>query len=137
MQNSGTSSPVDPVRYLSVDEVAAIHERLLDRFGGSPGLRDPGLLEIALFRPHTGHYRDVVAMGAALLESLLVNRPFDDGNARTAFFAVDVFLRLNGQQIRADAREVHQVLGEFMQRQIADFKHLEPWLRRYTVRLPR
>ena len=48
MRNSGTSSPVEPVRYLSADEVVAMHERLLDRFGGTPGLSDPGLLESPL-----------------------------------------------------------------------------------------
>ena len=56
MRNSGTSSPVEPVRYLSADEVVAMHERLLDRFGGTPGLSDPGVLESALFRPQTGSY---------------------------------------------------------------------------------
>lgn len=137
MRNSGTSSPVEPVRYLSVDEVVAMHERLLDRFGGTPGLSDPGLLESALFRPQTGHYGDVVAMGAALLESLLINRPFDDGNTRTAFFAVDVFLRMNGLQIRADAQNAHRSLVDLMKEQTADLKHLEPWLRQYTVKMHR
>ncbi len=137
MRNSGTSSPVEPVHYLSVDEVVAIHERLLDRFGGTPGLSDLGLLESALFRPQTGHYGDVVAMGAALLESLLINRPFDDVNTRTAFFAVDVFLRVNGLLIRADAQDAHQTLADLMQGQAADFKHLEPWVRQYTVKMPR
>lgn len=137
MRNSGTSSPVEPVRHLSVDEVVAIHARMLERFGGTPGLSDPGLLESALFRPQTGHYGDVVAMGAALLESLLINRPFDDGNTRTAFFAVDVFLRMNGRQIRADAQAAHRSLVELIEGQSADLKRLEPWLRQYTVKMHR
>ena len=137
MRNSGTSSPVEPVRYLSVDEVVAMHERLLDRFGGTPGLSEPGLPDSALFRPQTGHYGDVVAMGAALLESLLINRPFDGGNTRTAFFAVDVFLRMNSLQIRADAQNAHRSLVDLMKEQTADLKHLEPWVRQYTVKMHR
>lgn len=127
----------DPIRYLSVDETVAIHERLLDRFGGAPGLRDPGLLDSALFRPQTGHYTDVIAMGAALLESLLMNRPFESGTTRTAFFAVDVFFRVNGRQIRIDAETAHKTLFDLEQRQAADFRHLEAWLRQCVVGLKR
>ena len=137
MRNSGASSPSNSVRYLSVDEAVAIHERLLDRFGATPGINDPGLLESALYRPQTGHYKDLVAMGAALLESLLINRPFASRNTRAAFFAVDVFFRLNGRQIRVDAADAHQTLSDVVQRQAADFKHLEVWLRQNVVQLKR
>lgn len=88
--------PADEILFLSVDEVLAIHERLVDAFGGTPGLRDPGLLESALFRPRTGYYRDFEEMATALFESILLNHPFVDGNTGVAFLATDVFLRLNG-----------------------------------------
>ena len=137
MPSSGASLPSDSIRYLSVDEAVAIHERLLERFGGVPGMRDPGLLESALFRPQTGHYTDVVAIGAALLESLLMNRPFESGTTRTAFFAVDVFFRVNGRQIRIDALHAYKTLADLEQRQVADFIHLEAWLRQCVVGLKR
>ncbi len=137
MRNSGASLRTDPIRYLSVDEAVAIHERLLDRFGGGSGIRDPGLLESALFRPQTGHYTDLIAMAAALLESLLMNRPFESGNTRAAFFSTDVFLRVNGQQIRTDAQQAYRTLSDLLHQQAADFKHLEAWLRQYVVRLKR
>jgi prophage maintenance system killer protein len=66
------------------------------RCGGSPGVRDLGLLECALFRPPTGYYTNVAEMAAGLFESLIMNRPFFDGNKRVAFFATDVFLRMSG-----------------------------------------
>lgn len=75
------------VQFLSVEEVLAIHERVIARFGGTSGVRDQGLLESALFRPQTGHYKDLSSMAAALFESLLLNRAFVDGNKRVAFFA--------------------------------------------------
>jgi death-on-curing protein len=58
--------PSDRVHFLTLDEVLAIHERLVERFGGPPGVRDAGLLESALFRPQTGYYEDLPAMAAAL-----------------------------------------------------------------------
>ena len=79
------------IQYLSLDEVLSIHERIIEHFGGPPGVRDLGLLESALFRPRTGYYQDIAEMAAALFESLIMNHPFVDGNKRVAFFATDVF----------------------------------------------
>ena len=87
--------PNDKVLYLSLDEAIAIHERLIQKFGGAAGIRDKGLLESALFRPQTGYYEDLAQMAAALFESLISNHAFVDGNKRMAFFCCDIFLRLN------------------------------------------
>ena len=59
-------------------------------------MRDLGLLESALYRPQTGYYQDLTEMAAALFESLLMNHASVDGNKSIAFFATDLFLRLNG-----------------------------------------
>ena len=67
--------------YLTVAEVLAIHEDQIGRYGGSPGVRDPGQLEAALFRPQTGYYPDILAEAAALWESLSQNHPFVDGKS--------------------------------------------------------
>lgn len=125
------------VRHLSVDEVVAIDERLAERFGGQAGVPDRGLLEAALFRPRTGYYDDVVTMAAALLESLLMARPFAGPPLRGAFFVTEVFLRLNGWQVRSDAREAAATLGDLAARGEADLRRLEAWLRTATVRLAR
>jgi death-on-curing protein len=126
--------PGDQVAYLSVDEVLAIHEELIARFGGAAGVRDPGLLESALYRPRTGYYADLVEMATAMFESLLMNHPFVDGNKRVAFFATDVFLRLNGWRLSVDAAEAHAFLIGLLDEGIADFEHLLPWLRRHVER---
>lgn len=127
--------PSDAVQFLSVDEVLAIHERLLERFGGPPGVRDKGLLESALYRPQTGYYKDLIELAAALFESLILNHPFIDGNKRVAFFATDVFLRLNGWRIAVDADEAHAFLIGHLERQTCNYENLLPWLRSATVRL--
>ena len=125
--------PGEEVRHLSLDEALAIHDRLIERFGGSPGVRDLGLLESALYRPQTGYYSDLAEMAAALFESLLMNHPFVDGNKRVAFFATDVFLRLNGWWLEVDGAQAHRFLVELLEQNQADYEHLLPWIRRSLV----
>lgn len=127
--------PNDAIRFLSVDEVVEIHERLIARFGGPRGLRDRGLLESALFRPQTGYYADLPETAAAMFESLLMNHPFIDGNKRVAFFATDVFLRLNGWKFKVEADAAHRFLIGLLDRTECDLAHLEPWIRSCLTRL--
>ena len=116
-----------------MDEVVAIHERLIETFGGAGGTRDLGLLESALFRPRTGYYSDITEMAAALFESLLMNHPFVDGNKRVAFFATDVFLRLNGWRFEVDGEAAHAFLVGLLDAGECDFDRLLPWIRRSVV----
>ena len=118
--------------YLTVADVLGMHTVLLQRYGGAPGVRDPGALEAALYRPQTGYYGDIVAEASALMESLAVNHPFLDGNKRIAFASTDVFLRLNDWRLK---RPPPQIYGEMMQMFEAgkfDIAHLEPWLRGFA-----
>lgn len=126
--------PSDRVEFLSLDEVLAIQQRLVEVFGGAHGVRDMGLLESALYRPQTGYYADVLEMAAALMESLLMNHPFLDGNKRTAFFATDVFLRLNGWVIRTDADDAERFIVGSLENGSLRFPALLEWLR--TVSRP-
>ncbi len=93
-----------------------------------------GLLESDLFRPRTGYYYDIVEMAVALFESLIMNHPFVDGNKRVAFFATDVFLRLNGWKLKADPQDAHARLIELLEKGECDFAHLLPWIRMSLVR---
>ena len=78
--------------YPTVDEVIAVHARLIARFGGSLGIRDRGALESALARPQSGYYDDIIQEAAALWESLSQNHPFVDGNKRVAVTVTAAFL---------------------------------------------
>ncbi len=119
--------------YLTVAEILAIHEDLIARYGGSPGLRDRGQLEAALFRPQTGYYSDLIAEAAALWESLSQNHPFVDGNKRTALAAVIAFLFINGVAIRADADALWAFLEPLYEANALGFAALDGWLRRNTA----
>ncbi len=122
------------VRHLTVAEVLRLHDLLLDRFGGRKGVRDAGSLAAALYRPGSGHYGDPAEMAAALLESLLLHRPFRDGNRRTAFFATDVFLRLNGWRFRVIPELAAAFLGGALAAGAADHARLAREVRRAMVR---
>lgn len=92
------------------------------------------MLESALFRPRTGYYEDLVGMAAAMFESLLMNHPFVDGNKRVAFFATDVFLRMNGWRIVVEARSAHDFIVGALERGEARFDTIDSWLREVTER---
>jgi len=96
-------------RYLNLNEVLEMHRILINRYGGTLGVRDLNGLESALYRPQTGYYIDTIAEAAALMESIVINHPFIDGNKRVAFAVTDVFLRINGFKIiektHADSRK--------------------------------
>jgi len=117
------------VTHLTLEEVLLIHDALISTFGGTGGLRDPGLLESALYRPRTGYYEDLAAMAAALFESLLMNHPFVDGNKRIAFFSTDVFLRINGWRIVVDPDEAHAFLIGLLESGTCDYARLLPWIK--------
>jgi len=124
----------ETVQFLSVDEALGIHERLIEKFGGRTGVRDEGLLETALFRPQTGCYDDLATMASAMFESLLFNHAFHDGNERVAFFAADVFLRMNGWQLRVEAEAAHNFITELATGTQEQRAALMPLLRRAIVR---
>jgi death-on-curing protein len=119
--------------YLTVIEVLAMHADLIDRYGGSMGIRDRGLLEAALYRPQTGYYADVVEEAAALWESLSQNHPFIDGNKRTAFAAMYTFLEINGLLLTADADQAYQFVSTLYEEQEFSFDRLTSWLRQNTA----
>jgi death-on-curing protein len=118
--------------YLTLAEVLAIHEDQIERYGGSHGVRDAGVLEAALYRPQTGYYADLIEEAAALWESLAQNHPFIDGNKRTAFAATYTFLAINGAKLTADSEAVYAFISGLHEAGTFSFDNLTPWLRRHV-----
>jgi death-on-curing protein len=88
-------------KFLSLDEVLELHADQISSFGGTPGVRDEGLLESALAQPQATFggqflHPTISEQAAAYLYHIAMNHPFIDGNKRTAFAVMDTFLRLNG-----------------------------------------
>jgi death-on-curing protein len=112
----------------------AVHDEQILEHGGVPGVRNPGLLESALARPRnllTYGTPDFADLAASLTVGLSRNHAFVDGNKRTAFVALELFLTLNGHELTADdAACVHAMLavasGEWNEAELA------VWIRSYT-----
>ena len=119
-------------KYLTVDRIIEIHQEMISRYGGSDGVRDKGALEAAAGRPQTGHYADVIAEAAALMESLAINHPFIDGNKRVAFGAADVFLRINGYAIDGDSMDIYKKMIELFESSNFKIDAVEAMIRNYV-----
>jgi death-on-curing protein len=90
---------VSEVVWLDLDIVLDVQSEQLALFGGAEGVRDQGLLESALARPINKHAygeNSIASLAAAYAFGIARNHPFVDGNKRTAFAAIIVFLGLNG-----------------------------------------
>jgi death-on-curing protein len=97
--------------YLTAEQVLFIHYRLVNETGGEHGIRDMGLLESAVARPKATFddqelYSDIFEKTSALMESLVNNHPFMDGNKRTGIACAVLFLRQNGVVFNAKSSEV-------------------------------
>jgi len=119
--------------YLTVVEVLAIHADQIERYGGAHGVRDPGQLEAALYRPQTGYYLDLIEEASALWESLAQNHAFIDGNKRTAFAVMYTFLAINGARFTADAEETFAFIAALYEANRFSFDQLVPWLRDHVT----
>ena len=100
--------------YLSVEQVLRIHQRQVEVFGGSEGLRDRAALAAAIGRPQATFggedlHPDPAAKAAALMHALIANHPFVNGNKRVGAMAAELFLLFNGFELAADDDEIEAV----------------------------
>ena len=122
--------------YLTDAEVLAIHHRQIEDYGGLHGLRDQGALEAAVFRPQTGYYNNPAEEAAALMESLVNNHAFIDGNKRVAFDAAHTFLLINGFTIVADPVETYVLITESIAEGRFRFPLILDWITAHLRALP-
>lgn len=127
---------MDEPRWLTRKIVDAIHADQLKQHGGLPGARDEGAVESALARPkHLQTYGDdpsVHRLAAAYGAGLARNHGYRDGNKRTAFMAMYVFLRFNDQQVDAKEAVVIDLMKAVAQGDCEE-EELTAWLDGHTV----
>lgn len=123
-------------RFLSIEDVFDIHADQIDRYGGSLGVRDVGLLQSAIGMPEAGfgdHYlhADLFEMAAAYLYHIVQNHPFIDGNKRTGAMAAFMFLKLNGLTLDADESVFESLVWRTAQGQ-SDKSAIAEFFRRHS-----
>jgi death-on-curing protein len=122
--------------WLSERLVLAMHSKALARHGGADGVRDPGLLESALARPlNRAAYGepDVIELAALYALAIGRNHPFIDGNKRTAYLALEVFLALNGLRLTATDAEAVVAILAMASGDLTDDEFIL-WVREHTAR---
>jgi death-on-curing protein len=113
--------------------IILLHEQLIDRYGGTTGVRDENLLESAIEQPKTTFdgaflHESLYDMAAAYGFHLCMNHPFLDGNKRIALVAMDVFLQKNGYEIIASEEETYEVMMKLSTGQLTK-EALASWLK--------
>jgi death-on-curing protein len=117
--------------------VPAIHSRQLTEHGGASGVRDQGLLESALFAPkNRWHYEKscIEELAACYAYHLTKNHPFIDGNKRTAYVCMRLFLKLNGLDVEADKQEKVRTMLDLAAGRM-ELESLTAWITSKTRRL--
>jgi len=129
--------PGDMTRFLTIPQILFLHTRLIDETGGSHGLRDLGLLEAAQARPQATFegkllYPGLFDQAAALMDSLINNHPFLDGNKRAGITATGLFLQLNGYRLTASNKEMESFTMKVASNRL-DIAEISAWLQSYSL----
>ena len=125
--------------YLSPEQVLFLHSRLISVIGGGHGVRDVGMLLSAIGRPQATFdekdlYADIMQKAAALMDSLVRNHPFMDGNKRTAITASALLLRLNGYLLQVENIEMVQFTLTCAQSQLS-IVEVSDWFRKFSKKI--
>jgi death-on-curing protein len=124
---------------ISITEVERLQKLLIDKFGGSHGIRDKATLESALARPfqtfdNASLYQYPIEKAAALVESLLINHPFIDGNKRIGYFLLRLFLLHNNIDITASCDNRYEFIIDIASG-IIKFDEIVSWLLANTKKI--
>ncbi|RRB02618.1 type II toxin-antitoxin system death-on-curing family toxin [Larkinella rosea] len=121
---------------ISADEVLLIHRRLIEVFGGSDGVRDESIMLSAIARPYSGFgdtefYPTPVEKAAAIIESIVKNHPFVDGNKRTGYVLMEIILRTNNLFISASQQERYSFVIQIATGEL-DYDGIVSWIKNNT-----
>ncbi len=120
---------------ITVSEVILIHDILIDKFGGTHGIRDRGLLESAISRPFQTFnkrelYPSIIQKAAALIESLVTNHPFIDGNKRIGYVIMRLYLLDKGYDILANQDDKYDFVMKIAAGKV-DFERICNWIKNH------
>ncbi|HXF69069.1 MAG TPA: type II toxin-antitoxin system death-on-curing family toxin [Thermoflexus sp.] len=126
------------MRFLTVEQVLFLHARLIEETGGAHGVRDLSLLESAVVRPQATFggkdlYPDLFSKAAALMDSLIRNHPFVDGNKRTGIAAAALFLLQNGYRLTATNEEL-EAFTLYVAESKPEISEIAAWLKAHSAR---
>lgn len=128
--------------FITSTEVHELHDRMINNFGGTPGIADPELLESLVFLPHSGYedkqirhlnFETIFEQAAALMQGFCTNHCFKDGNRAVGVMTALTFLKMNGFTLKISSQELLDFVLEHVVTKKADVKTIAKWLERCTV----
>lgn len=127
------------IRYLTLDDVIAIHDNMVSLYGGSHGIRDLGLVESAIARPQATFggqdlYPNIFLKASALFHSLIFNHAFIDGNKRTSITSTARFLSMNGYNLDASGKEFVSFPLKVENKHLS-FEEIAEWLKKHSKKV--
>ena len=122
---------------ISKQDVIKIHQILIRRYGGIDGIRDLSMLESALKRPYSGiehneFYPSPEEKASAILESIVKNHPFYDGNKRTGYVLMRLTLLQNNKDLNTSRHEKYQFMIAIASGQL-EFDQILKWIKKRTI----
>jgi death-on-curing protein len=122
---------------LTAEQVLFLHARLIEETGGGHGVHEVALLESAVARPQATFdgvdlHPDLFSKAAALMDSLIHNHPFIDGNKRTGITAAALFLRQNGRYLTATNSEL-EAFTLYVTQSKPDVSEIAAWLETHSA----
>lgn len=129
------------IRYLFIDEVMVIHNKMIEMFGGREDVHDFTMLHSATERCKATFggrdlYPSIFDKASALIQSLILNHPFDDGNKRTAFASCSLFLYFNQYKLKYLKNEAIQFTLDVDSHKL-NFEQISLWLKKHAKRIRR
>jgi death-on-curing protein len=121
---------------ISLQEVVVIHSILIEKFGGIQGIRDMAALESAINRPNQTFegkelYPTILEKVAALLESIIKNHPFNDGNKRIGYTISRLMLLDNNLDLRASQNDKYNFIIQIAENKVT-YEHILEWLKMHS-----
>lgn len=124
------------IQYLSPEQILFLHSRLIEETGGMHGVRELGMLLSAAGRPQATFedqelYPDLFTKTAAVMDSLVRNHPFVDGNKRTAITAAGIFLWINRYPLNVENSEMTRFTLACAQSQLS-LDEIANWFKQHS-----
>lgn len=126
------------MKRLTPKQILLVHDELIEKYGGSFGVRDENLLESAIFQPFATFggidlYESFFDKAAALLRSLVKNHPFIDGNKRTGIAAAQLLIESNEYIFKAGVSTTEKFVRNVAINKIS-VEEICLWLRKHSIR---
>lgn len=127
------------MKILTPEQILVLHEEMIRKYGGSSGIRDRNMFLSAIYRPFATFggrdlYPDIYFKAGALIQAVIKDHPFIDGNKRTAFAVTFVFLRKNGIDLEIKKSDGVKFMVDVANKNLS-VEEISNWIKRHSEKI--